>query len=82
MNLKNPTFITKQEVCNKYPQCVNCPLVYGSCDCKDMEQNEINDIMHIVETVERHTHFPFHKFGMSKEIMARIRAKLIWNKED
>ena len=77
----NPTFVTRQEVCNKYPQCINCPLVYGSRNCEELEQNEINDIMYIVEVVERRTQTPFHKFGMSKEIMARLRARLIWNVE-
>lgn len=78
-DVTNPTSITKQEVCERYPGCMNCPLKWGSRNCEELEQNEINDIMYIVEVVERRTQTPFHKFGMSKEIMARLRAKLIWN---
>ena len=45
----------------------------------DSEHDNVNDIMYIVEVVERRSQIPFYKFGMSKEIMARLRAKLIWN---
>lgn len=75
-----PAFISKEKVCERYPECMNCPLKYGSRDCEELEQNEINDIMYIVEVVERCSQTPFHKFGMSKEIMDRLRAKLIWNR--
>ena len=79
--MANPMSITRQEVCKRYSKCVNCPLVYGSCNCEELKQNEINDIMYIVEVVEQRTQTHFHKFGMSKEIMARLIAKLIWNNE-
>ena len=35
--------------------------------------------MTIVEVIERCSQTPFHKFGMLKEIMVRLRAELIWN---
>lgn len=77
-----PASISREQVCERYPECMNCPLKWGSRNCEELEQNEINDIMYIVEVVERRTQTPFHKFGMSKEIMARVRARLIWNISD
>lgn len=82
LKLVTPTSISKEQVCERYPECMNCPLKWGSRNCEELEQNEINDIMYIVEVVERRTQTPFHKFGMSKEIMARLRARLIWNVKD
>ena len=81
INIVTPASISKEKVCECYPECMNCPLRWGSRNCEELEQNEINDIMYIVEVVERRTQTPFHKFGMSKEIMARLRAKLKWNEK-
>ena len=75
-----PSSIPKEKVCERYTECMNCLLKYGSRNCEDLEQDEINDIMYIVEVVERRSQTPFHKFVMLKEIMARLRARLIWNR--
>lgn len=37
INMVTPAFISKEKVCERYPECMNCPLKYGSRDCEELE---------------------------------------------